>query len=95
MTFSKEQTQKLIAEALEDDQLLPKGPWKIWTSNSFRRISGPDGKDGGVLSAVAQYPDGIDDNRDTLESRQPDRFECVGAKIHRDISRLRWAAHTS
>ncbi|MFC7515117.1 hypothetical protein ACFQUU_08885 [Herbaspirillum sp. GCM10030257] len=28
------------------------GPWKWWTSNSVVRLSGADGKDGGVLSAV-------------------------------------------
>lgn len=32
-------------------QLLPPGPWEVWTSNSYRRITGPDGRDGGVLCA--------------------------------------------
>ena len=27
------------------------GPWEWWTSNSFLRLSGPDGRDGGVLYA--------------------------------------------
>ena len=35
------------------------GPWKWWTSNSVKRITGPDGEDGGVLSAYvhAGYAD--------------------------------------
>lgn len=28
------------------------GPWEWWTSNSFRRLSGPDGKDGGIAYAT-------------------------------------------
>jgi len=36
------------------------GPWEWWTSNSFRRLSGPDGKDGGVLHAVV-LRDGVPD----------------------------------
>lgn len=27
------------------------GPWKWWTSNSFLRLTGRDGQDGGVLHA--------------------------------------------
>lgn len=37
------------------------GPWEWWTSNSMRRLTGPDGKDGGVLSAY----------------RAADGFSCV------------------
>ncbi|RJF98999.1 hypothetical protein [Noviherbaspirillum saxi] len=35
------------------------GPWQWWTSNSVLRLSGADGKDGGVLSAVmhSSWPD--------------------------------------
>lgn len=35
------------------------GPWKWWTSNSVLRLTGADGKDGGVLSAVmhSNWPD--------------------------------------
>lgn len=35
------------------------GPWKWWTSNSALRLSGADGKDGGVLAAVmhSSWPD--------------------------------------
>ncbi len=39
------------------DAALPAGPWELWTSCSFRRITGPDGKDGGVLSAYLQRSD--------------------------------------
>jgi hypothetical protein len=35
-------------------------PWKWWTSNSFRRLSGADGRDGGVLSATV-HQDGQPD----------------------------------
>lgn len=49
-------------EELEGDEaLLPPAPWELWTSNSFRRITGPDGKDGGVLSAYRQRSDGHPD----------------------------------
>jgi hypothetical protein len=37
------------------------GPWEMWTSNSFRRISGPDGRDGGVLCAITQCRHGHPD----------------------------------
>lgn len=43
------------------DARLPAGPWEVWSSNSFRRITGPDGKDGGVLSAYVQRSDGHPD----------------------------------
>ena len=37
------------------------GPWEWWTSNSWRRLSGPNGKDGGVLCPdnhpVDRHPD--------------------------------------
>lgn len=36
------------------------GPWSWWTSNSFRRLSGADGRDGGVLYPTVQrdgHPD--------------------------------------
>lgn len=36
-------------------------PWEIWTSNSFRRITGPNGRDGGVLSGTVQRHDGHPD----------------------------------
>lgn len=50
--------RKLVAEALA---MLPVGPWAVASSNSFRRINGPDGKDGGVLHAYAQRGDGHPD----------------------------------
>lgn len=38
------------------------GPWRIWTSNSFRRISSDaTGKDGDVLHAVVHRSDGHPD----------------------------------
>lgn len=40
---------------------LPPGPWETWTSCSFRRITGPDGIDGGVLHALNQRSDGHPD----------------------------------
>lgn len=43
---------KLCAEAMEDDERMPEAPWEVWTSNSFRRIKGPNTADGGVLSAL-------------------------------------------
>lgn len=46
-------------EALE--RRLPAGPWELWTSCSFRRITGPDGKEGGVLHAYNQRADGHPD----------------------------------
>lgn len=38
-----------------------KGPWEVWTSNSFRRITGPSRVDGGVLSGTVQRSDGQPD----------------------------------
>lgn len=38
------------------------GPWRLWTSNSFRRISSDaSGADGDVLHAVVQCSDGHPD----------------------------------
>ena len=34
------------------------GPWQMWTSCSFRRISSERGGDGDVLCAVVQHSDG-------------------------------------
>lgn len=49
---------RALAEALERiDRKLPAGPWELWTSCSFRRITGPDGKEGGVLHAYNQRSD--------------------------------------
>ncbi len=51
-----------IGERLEQiDVTLPAGPWKLWTSCSYRRISGPRGADGGVLHAYKQRSDGHPD----------------------------------
>lgn len=35
----------------QSDRATP-GPWELWTSNSNRRISGPNGVDGGVLYGI-------------------------------------------
>ncbi len=53
-----DEERKLVAEALA---MLPAGPWTVASSNSFRRINGPDSKDGGVLHAYAQRGDGHPD----------------------------------
>lgn len=36
-------------------------PWKWWTSNSWRRLTGADGKDGDVLSPTVNRFDGHPD----------------------------------
>lgn len=33
-----------------------RAPWKWWTSNSIRRLTGPDERDGGVLHAAMVEP---------------------------------------
>ncbi len=38
---------------MRDPNKITPGPWSWWTSNSFMRLTGADGKDGGVLSASA------------------------------------------
>ena len=43
------------------ESALPAGPWKLWTSCSFRRIGGPSGADGDVLHAYNQRSDGHPD----------------------------------
>ena len=58
--FDADKAKRLAELARDDDATLPAGPWEVWTSNSFRRISGPDGRDGGVLHATRQrdgHPD--------------------------------------
>lgn len=57
MKLSDDEVQRLgIASAG-----LPSGPWEVWTACSFRRITGPDRIDGGVLSGVVQRSDGHPD----------------------------------
>lgn len=51
----------LITRLEQAEAVLPAGPWEVWTSCSFRRITGPDGRDGGVLSAINQRGDGHPD----------------------------------
>lgn len=59
---------QLIAEARKHDAAMTEGPWEVWTSNSFRRITAQGGQDGGVLSGTIQRHDGQPDlggrNRD-------------------------------
>lgn len=57
MKLSDDELQELAICSAE----LPDGPWECWTSNSFRRITGPDGRDGGVLSGIKQRSDGHPD----------------------------------
>lgn len=51
----------LIERLEKAEGVLPAGPWTLWTSCSFRRITGPDGKEGGVLHAYKQRSDGHPD----------------------------------
>lgn len=51
----------LIARLEKAESGLPSGPWALWTSCSYRRITGPLGRDGGVLSAYNQRSDGHPD----------------------------------
>lgn len=56
-----EAAKVLLDELNPNLDALPPGPWETWTSCSFRRISGPDGKDGGVLHATKHKYDGHPD----------------------------------
>lgn len=53
--------EEALATFAEPLAVLPRGPWETWTSNSYRRITGPDGKDGGVLHALNHRSDGHPD----------------------------------
>ena len=51
-------TDQTLADELEAiDTRLPAGPWKLWTSCSYRRIGGPTGADGDILHAYNQRSD--------------------------------------
>lgn len=50
-----------LAELRADEAMLPPAPWELWTACSFRRITGPDGREGGVLHAYNQRSDGHPD----------------------------------
>jgi len=52
-TVTKDLRQKLAE--------LPKLPWTVWTSNSFRRITSAEGRDGDVLHGTTQRSDGHPD----------------------------------
>lgn len=49
---------------------LPDGPWEVWTSCSFRRISRARGSDGDVLRGTVQSSDGHPDLSMTAEQLQ-------------------------
>jgi hypothetical protein len=54
--------RRVVKEKLQRlEGALPPGPWKVWSSNSFRRIGGPTGADGDVLHAYRQRSDGHTD----------------------------------
>lgn len=55
------QNDGVVERLARADAELPEGPWEVWSSCSFRRITGPDGKDGGVLSGEVQRSDGHPD----------------------------------
>ncbi|MGL9733882.1 MAG: hypothetical protein ACR5LD_05155 [Symbiopectobacterium sp.] len=58
------------------------GTWKWWMSNSFPRLSGLDGKDGGVLCQIVSKSDGYPDlilskaNTELVEAA-PDLLEVL------------------
>jgi hypothetical protein len=56
-TMTGEHRSRLVAALMA----LPDGPWEVWTSCSFRRISRRDGGDGDVLCGVVQRSDGHPD----------------------------------
>ncbi len=62
---------------------LPPGPWEVWTSCSFRRISGPDGQDGGVLCGITQRADGHPDL--SMNERQLEAL-CQVVNLAREIT---------
>lgn len=57
------------APVLDDLEALARaatpGPWKWWTSNSRKRLSGADGRDGGIIDAIA-----LRDGADVIVSRE-------------------------
>jgi hypothetical protein len=73
------------------------GPWKWWTSNSTLRLTGADGKDGGVLSGTCYR--GVGDiscsaeNRAFIEASNPATVLALIAEVERlraDAERYRW-----
>lgn len=74
-------TEAELAEMRRRVEAASPGPWEWWTSNSIRRLSGPDGKDGGVLHAVV-HRDGVPD----VEVREEDMAFIAAAR--RDFVRL-------
>jgi hypothetical protein len=72
---------------------MTKGPWRWWTSNSFRRLSSdPSGKDGDVMYACVQsdgHPDIAVPNPHDMEGIELLRNE--GDALVAEIERLRAA----
>lgn len=80
------------------------GPWEWWTSNSVLRLSGADGKDGGVISATmhAHWPDIMVnwENREYLAAANPQTVLALLSELaavrqeleeaRKDAERYRW-----
>jgi hypothetical protein len=49
--------EDLAREHERIDRAMTAGPWSVWNSNSFRRITALDRRDGGVLSGAIQRGD--------------------------------------
>jgi hypothetical protein len=78
VTDAERETRALLAAAAP-------WPWKWWTSNSFRRLTGPDGRDGGVLCGAVQtdgQPDvcASEGTRNLIE-RAPELLEQLLADV--------------
>lgn len=82
VTYDAQKSAALVAQAREDDERIPAGPWTVWTSNSFRRITGPDRKDGGVLSAVVHR----DGQADLSMREEALKALCSIRNRHRDLA---------
>jgi hypothetical protein len=67
------------------------GPWEWWTSNSVLRLTGADGKDGGVLCGYVHSGDGdvycSDANRAFIATANP----AAVAELIAEVERLRSA----
>ena len=77
---------QLAREALEDDKRATPGPWKWWTSNSFRRLSAV--ADGDVAYAFMSRSDGhpdiaIQDKDMKLIERARTREPLLAAEVAR------------
>ena len=77
------------------------GPWQWWTSNSMLRLTGADGRDGGVLHGYVHA--GVGDvpcsepNRAFIEAANPAAVLELIAEVERllaDATRYRWLRNT-